>query len=415
VQLKEQINTGLTGLFDHPFRTFLTMLGIIFGVGAVIAMVSIGAGAEREALEELKKFGDSSIRVSSLEIQGERLAEALKKQTRGLSLSDVSYLLSSCQFIDLAVAEKIDEYGLYVLNHKPLVKIVGVGDGFMQASRFEIASGRFFSSAEQENAALVAVLGAGVASEVFGDVEPVGQTIQVERIRLKVIGVMQPQGSGSGKLAIKRRDHDRDVYLPLKTSLQRLEKWPVEDKDQYHEINSIWIEVKRGYDLLQARDIVRSMIRRRHSEIDDFEIQVPLEILQQSQKTQQLFNLVMALIAGISLLVGGIGIMNIMLASVNERTREIGVRRALGASKRDIVVQFLVEATLISILGGLIGIVAGVGISWLIAFYTGWTTAVPLSAVLLAFFVSISVGIIFGSFPAAKASGLDPVKALRYE
>ncbi len=415
MRFKEQISTGLTGLFDHPFRTFLTMLGIIFGVGAVIAMVSIGAGAEREALEELKKFGDASIRVSSLEIQGERLTEALKKQTRGLSLSDVAYLRSACQFIDLAVPEKIDEYGLYCLNHKPLVKIVGVGEGFLRASRFEVASGRFFSLPEQENAALVAVLGAGVASEVFGLVEPVGQTIQIERIRFKVIGVMQPQGSGSGKLAIKRRDHDRDVYLPLKASLQRLEKWPVEDKDQYHEINSIWIEVKNGYDLLQARDLVRSMIKRRHSEIDDFEIQVPLEILQQSQKTQQLFNLVMALIAGISLLVGGIGIMNIMLASVNERTREIGVRRAIGASKRDIVVQFLVEATLISILGGLIGIVAGVGISWVIAFYTGWKTAVPISAVLLAFFVSISVGIIFGSFPAAKASALDPVKALRYE
>ena len=157
------------------------------------------------------------------------------------------------------------------------------------------------------------------------------------------------------------------------------------------------------------------MLKRRHSEVDAFEIQVPLEILQQSQKTQNLFNLVMALIAGISLLVGGIGIMNIMLASVNERTREIGVRRALGASKRDIVVQFLVEASLISILGGIIGIFAGIGISWLISFYTGWTTAIPLSSVLIAFFVSISVGIIFGSFPAAKAATLDPVKALRYE
>lgn len=415
MRLAEQINTGFTGLLDHPFRTFLTMLGIIFGVGAVIAMVSIGAGAEREALEELKKFGDSSIRISSIEIQGERLTEALKKQARGLRMADVAYLASACPFIDLAVPEKIDEYGLYSLNSKPLVKIVGVGEGFLQASRFEVERGRFFTGAEQQNAALTAVLGAGVASEVFGGVEPVGQIIQIERIRMKVVGVLRQQGAGSGKLAIKRRDHDRDVYIPIRTSLQRLEKWPIEDKDLYHEINSVWVEVKQGYDLLAARDRIAAMLKRRHGEVDDFEIQVPLEILQQSQKTQNLFNLVMALIAGISLLVGGIGIMNIMLASVNERTREIGVRRALGASKLDIVVQFLVEATLISILGGIIGIFAGVGISWLISLYTGWTTAIPLSSVLIAFFVSISVGIIFGSFPAAKASSLDPVKALRYE
>ncbi len=415
MRLAEQINTGFTGLLDHPFRTFLTMLGIIFGVGAVIAMVSIGAGAEREALEELKKFGDSSIRVSSIEIQGERLAEALKKQARGLRMADVDFLASACPFIELAVPEKIDEYGFYSLNRKPLTKIVGVGAGFIDASRFEVERGRFFTDTEQENAALVTVLGAGVASEVFADVEPVGQIVQIERIRFKVVGVMRQQGSGSGKLAIKRRDHDRDVYIPVKTSMHRLERWPVEDKDLYHEINSIWIEVKEGFDLLAARDRISTMLRRRHSDVDDFEIQVPLEILQQSQKTQNLFNLVMALIAGISLLVGGIGIMNIMLASVNERTREIGVRRALGASKRDIVVQFLVEASLISFLGGVIGIFAGIGISWLISFYTGWTTAIPLSSVLIAFFVSITVGIVFGSFPAAKASALDPVKALRYE
>ncbi|NCB38824.1 MAG: FtsX-like permease family protein [Erysipelotrichia bacterium] len=415
MRLTEQIITGGTGLLDHPFRTFLTMLGIIFGVGAVIAMVSIGAGAEKEALEELKKFGDSSIRISSVEIQGERLSEALKKQARGLRMADVNSILSTCPFIDMAVPEKIDEYSFYSFNNKPLAKIIGVGEGFLPASRFEIDRGRFFSAFEQETAAQVAVLGAGIAAEVFGEVEAVGQVIQIERIRLKIIGVMKQQGSGSGKLAIKRRDHDRDVYIPIKTSLQRLEKWPVEDKDLYHEINSIWVEIKEGYDLLAARDRIAAILKRRHAEIDDFEIQVPLEILQQSQKTQNLFNLVMALIAGISLLVGGIGIMNIMLASVNERTREIGVRRALGASKRDIVIQFLVEATLISILGGLIGIFAGIGTSWLIALYTGWTTAVPLSSVLIAFFVSISVGIVFGSFPAAKASALDPVKALRYE
>ncbi|MGM0599631.1 MAG: ABC transporter permease [Candidatus Rifleibacteriota bacterium] len=415
MKLSEQIKTGAVGLFDHPFRTFLTMLGIIFGVGAVIAMVSIGAGAEREALEELKKFGDSSIRISAVEIQGERLAEALKKQAWGLSMDDAAYLASSCQFLRLVVPEKIDEYRLYAFNKKPLAKIIGVGKGFLEASRFEIEKGRFFSSAEMRDAAPVAVLGATIASETFAEVEPVGQIIQIGRIRFKVIGVMKEQGTGGGKLAIKRRDHDRDVYIPIKTSLERLEKWPIEGKEFYHQISSLWIEAGPEVDLLEARDIVMKELLRRHQGVNDLESQVPLEILQQSQKTQNLFNLVMALIAGISLLVGGIGIMNIMLASVNERTREIGVRRALGASKIDIVVQFLVEASLISVIGGVIGIIAGMALSYGISLYTGWVTVIPLSSVFIAFCVSISVGIIFGSFPAAKASQLDPVKALRYE
>ena len=415
MRLSEQIKTGAVGLFDHPFRTFLTMLGIIFGVGAVISMVSIGAGAEREALEELKKFGDSSIRISAVEIQGERLNDALKKQALGLSLNDADFLASSCQFLKLVAPERLDDFRVYCLNKKPLAKIAGVGNGFLEASRFEIAKGRFFNSEEMEQAALVAVLGAGIASETFAEVEPVGQFIQIERVRFRIVGVIKEQGKGGGKLAIKRRDHDRDVYIPVTASLQRLEKWPAEDKELYHQISSLWLEVKPGVDLLQARDLVMRILKRRHQEVEDLESQVPLEILQQSQKTQNLFNLVMALIAGISLLVGGIGIMNIMLASVNERTREIGVRRALGASKIDIVVQFLVEASLISVSGGVVGVFAGAMLSYVISLYTGWVTVIPVSSVFIAFFVSISVGIIFGSFPAAKASQLDPVKALRYE
>ncbi len=415
MQLTEQIRVGAIGLADHPFRTFLTMLGIIFGVAAVIAMVSIGAGAEREALEELKKFGINSIRVNSIEIEGERLREAAKKLARGLSLEDKKYLEEACPFLKYVVPEKIVEYRFYARNKKPLVKIVGIGKGFLKVSGFEVDKGRFFFDQEIQSADKVAVLGAGVARETFGTVNPIGRPIQIERIRFRVIGVMKPQGKGKGRLAIKRRDHDSDVYIPLRAAMERLEKWPIEDKKNYHQVTNFWIEVNEGVDLIKAKDTVKKILFRRHRNINDLEYQVPLEILQQSQKTQHLFNLVMALIAGISLLVGGIGIMNIMLASVNERTREVGVRRALGASKRDIIVQFLAEASLISVGGGITGIVLGVLLSIGISIYTGWTTVIPISAVLIAFFVSISVGIIFGSFPATKAANLDPVKALRYE
>ena len=415
MQLTEQIKIGALGLTDHPFRTFLTMLGIIFGVAAVIAMVSIGAGAEQEALNELKKFGANSIRVSAIEIEGERLTDAAKKLARGLSLNDIEFLKESCPFIKHIVPEKLDDFRLYCLNKKPLAKIVGIGNGFLEASRFELERGRFFTDEDFQLAAQKVVLGAGIASDVFGLINPIGMTVQIDRVRFKIIGVMKEQGKGKGKLAIKRRDHDRDVYIPLKASMQRLEKWPKEDKESYHQLNSLWIEVFDGTDLIRARDTVMKILNRRHRGVNDLESQVPLEILQQSQKTQNLFNLVMALIAGISLLVGGIGIMNIMLASVNERTREVGVRRALGASKMDIAVQFLVEAAMISFGGGVIGVIIGIALSFGISLYTGWMTVIPLSAVFIAFFVSLTVGIVFGSFPATKAAKLDPVKALRYE
>lgn len=411
----ELVRSGVQGLTDHLFRTFLTMLGIVFGVAAVISMVSIGAGAEREAIEELKRFGTDSIRVNSRVMEGEPLKEAIKLFARGLSRADAEFLRDNCDFIKLAVPEKMTDAKLYVLGKKPMAKVTGVGEGFLEASRFEVDRGRFFDAEEIRRSALVAVLGHGIAREVFGDNEVVGEIIQIGRHRFRVIGVMKEQGQGTGKLAIKSRDHDMDVYVPVSTAIYRLPKGDAQDRDLYHEITAIWITVHENVDILSARDAIVKILRRRHRGIDDFETLVPLEILRQSQQTQQLFNLVMALIAGISLLVGGIGIMNIMLASVNERTREIGVRRAMGASKRDIVAQFLSEATMISLAGGVAGIFTGTVLSLVISSYTGWTTVIPISSVFLAFFVSVSVGIIFGAFPAFKAAELDPVTALRYE
>ncbi|MBI3039087.1 ABC transporter permease [bacterium] len=415
MRLSEQFKTGFQGLGDHPFRTFLTTLGIIFGVAAVIAMVSIGAGAQQEAMEELRRFGTRMIRVEGKPIEGERLKNAVKKLARGLSVDDVDYLKKECPSIEFAAGEQIFKEQLYCLGQKPLATIVGVGDDFLAVSRFEVADGRFIDSFDLKFAKPVVVLGSSIAKEVFGEVNPLDQIVQIGRVRFRVVGVMAEQAKGKGKLAIKSRDHDRDVYLPLNTAKKRLFKWPVEDKDLYHDITGLWLSVKEGIDLLAARDVIMKILKRRHRGVDDVESLVPLEILQQSQKTQELFNWVMAAIAGLSLLVGGIGIMNIMLANVNERTREIGVRRALGASRQDIVVQFLVEAVLISLLGGCLGILVGMGLSHGISFSTGWTTVIPKSTILLAFFISSAVGVVFGSFPAMKASRLDPVTALRYE
>jgi putative ABC transport system permease protein len=415
MRIREQIDSGILGLLDHPFRSFLTTLGIIFGTAAVIAMVSIGAGAEREAIEELKRFGINSIRVNRRILDGEELRDANKKLARGLSLEDCAYLRESFPFLESVVPEKIVEERPYFFGQKPSANIVGVGSGFIEASRLEIASGRFIDEEDHRVCGAVVVLGNGVAHDLFGDSVPLGAAIQIGRVRFRIIGVMKGAAQGKGKLAIKSRDHDRDIYIPISASLERVFKREEEDRDTYHRVTGIWLTVQDGYDLLKARDTTARALKRRHRGIEDFETMVPLEILQQSQKTQRLFNLVMALIAAISLVVGGIGIMNIMLAGVNERTREIGVRRAIGASQRDIAVQFLTEAVIISLSGGVMGILLGVGLSYGIAAWTGWTTVIPLHSVLLAFGVSAFVGVIFGFFPAVKAARLDPVTALRYE
>jgi putative ABC transport system permease protein len=415
MKLTEQLRTGFWGLYDHPFRTFLTTLGIIFGVAAVIAMVSIGAGAEREALEELKRFGTNSIRITAKPVEGERLKDAVKKLARGLCRADAAYLREVCPFLERVVPEKVTEERLYCMGKKPNATVVGVDDGFLEASRLEIEHGRFITPAEHSQAQAVAVLGHGIARDLCGSGTALGIAVQIGKTRFRVIGVMREQAKGKGRLAIKSRDHDLDVYIPLRTTLERFFKWPVEDREVYHQVSGFWITAREDTDLLGVKNAVMNIIKRRHREVEDIEALVPLEILQQSQKTQNLFNMVMAFIAALSLLVGGIGIMNIMLATVHERTREIGVRRALGASQRDIVVQFLTEATLISVWGGLLGIVVGVALSLGISASTGWTTVIPPSSVVLAFGVSVAVGIIFGLFPAMKAARLDPVTALRYE
>ncbi|MFZ2959546.1 MAG: FtsX-like permease family protein [Candidatus Ozemobacteraceae bacterium] len=201
--------------------------------------------------------------------------------------------------------------------------------------------------------------------------------MQIGRVRFRVVGVMRGGSKSSGKLAIKSRDHDRDVYIPLTTARERLFKWPLEDRERYHELSALWLNVREGTDLSDARDVIMRFLKRRRRDLDDVEALVPLGILQQSQKRLELFNLVMACIAGLSLLVGGIGIMNIMLASVSEPTREIGGRRALGATRVDITGQFLAESALISICGGVFVIGVGIALAWGISLSTVWTTVIP--------------------------------------
>jgi putative ABC transport system permease protein len=276
-----------------------------------------------------------------------------------------------------------------------------------------MASGRFFDEAENKSSAPVAVIGEGAAATLFGADDPVGRYLKVNEQWLQVIGVAGPQLTVQTDVAgLPAQDRNNLVYVPLNSSIFRLEDGQSSRKD---EIDGIYLQMKSSNDVPEAAALVRGILDVAHRGAGDFTIISPAELLAEQRRTQRIFEMVMVAIASISLLVGGIGIMNIMLASVLERTREIGVRRAIGARQRDVVRQFLIETTIISLTGGVAGIILGVALSQLIGVLAGWSTIVTTSSIVLAFGVSVAIGIVFGLYPAVRASRLDPVKALHYE
>jgi putative ABC transport system permease protein len=276
-----------------------------------------------------------------------------------------------------------------------------------------MASGRFFDESETASAAPVAVIGEAAASTLFGADDPVGKYLKVNEQWLQVIGVAGPQLTVQSDVAgLPAQDRNNLVYVPLYSSIFRLEDGQSSRKD---EIDGIYMQMKSSADVPAAAALVRGILDVAHRGAGDFTIVSPAELLAEQRRTQRIFEMVMVAIASISLLVGGIGIMNIMLASVLERTREIGVRRAIGARQRDVVRQFLIETTIISLTGGVAGIILGVALSQLIGVLAGWSTIVTTSSIVLAFGVSVAIGIVFGLYPAVRASRLDPVKALHYE
>jgi putative ABC transport system permease protein len=291
--------------------------------------------------------------------------------------------------------------------------LYGVDPGYQGISNLKVLVGRFYDEEENERGASVCVLGEGAKTNLFGPQEAVGQYVKVHEQWLQVIGVAGPQISTQNAIGgLPAQDRNNLIYVPLYCPILRMADANSRLKD---EIDGIYIQLARGVDSFDASRVVRGILEASHRGMDDYSVIVPAELLAEQKRTQRIFDMVMVAIASISLLVGGIGIMNIMLASILERTREIGVRRAIGARRKDIIRQFMIEATLISFVGGILGIAFGFGMSRLIAMLAGWSTIVTASSIWLAFLVSVSVGLIFGSYPAVKAAKLDPVEAIRYE
>jgi len=415
MDLRETFALSIGGLSSHKLRTLLTMLGIIFGVAAVIAMLSIGEGAKQEALEQIRQMGIHNIIVQHWNKEADSEGSGTnteKNLSNGLSTLDAAAIARICPLAQVVAPQREVKVKAQATGHAFQSMAVGTIPEYFSVLDARLNSGVFFTKEDVEQARRVCVLGSDAKRALFYFDNPLGAQVKMQNQWFTVIGVLEDKGAAGGKIGgvLEVRNTDEDIYIPLTTVLQRFKWEPGEP-----ELTQITIKVGNPEQLQEASDIIRNILKRRHRGVDDFKIAIPEELMRQSQRTQQIFNIVMGCIAGISLVVGGIGIMNIMLASVLERTREIGIRRALGARRRDILSQFLIEAVLVSLLGGLIGVILGYSMTKVITLYAHWKTIVEMWTILLSFGVAAAVGIGFGLYPARQAALLNPIDALRYE
>jgi putative ABC transport system permease protein len=412
--LLPDLGQGMQNLLAHKLRSLLTMLGIIFGVAAVVSMMSIGAGAEQQVMAFIEDLGVHNLIVEAKEAANSQAMQKVRKLSQGLTLEEFRALKANVAGIVAATPRKrTTPTKVLPKPQREMPVVYGIEPGYRSIAGLRIVRGRFFDKEENEQAAAVCVLGTAARSNLFGSADPIGQMVKVNEQWFRVIGELGPQISVEGAVpGLSSQDRNNMIYVPLSAALLRLEDAYSYLKD---EIDGIYLQLSPSTDSLATAELVRGLLSASHRGADDFSLVVPAELLEQQRRTQRVFEMVMVALASISLLVGGIGIMNIMLASVLERTREIGVRRAVGARQRDIVRQFLLETIMISFVGGAIGLLFGFTMSRLIAFFAGWSTIVTASSIVLAFLVSVSVGLIFGVYPALKAARLDPVEALHYE
>ncbi len=411
MQYSESLRIGIKSIWVHKLRSLLTTLGVIFGVAAVISMLSIGEGAKRAAIEQIKLLGTNNIRVNYLKLTGEQAEEAEKKLAMGLTYRDGQLIRANLPTVKGVTPLHFVEIEVLFGNKESSGRVIGTDEAYEWVTNFHPQEGRFITLLDVREAKRVCVIGDEVRAELFGYRNPIGRRIKIGDTWFTVVGVMEAKTVKEGKASvIKLRNINKDIYIPITTALKRFT-----DEERPNAIEEIAIQVQSEEHVLPTSEVVKRLLARTHNGVNDYEIIIPAELLAQSQKTQRVFNIVMGSIAAISLLVGGIGIMNIMLASVTERTKEIGTRRALGATERDIMGQFLNETVLISITGGTIGIMLGVIMAKLINLYAGWDTVIALYSVMLSFGISALVGIVFGLYPARKAAKMDPIAALRFE
>jgi putative ABC transport system permease protein len=408
------IGRSLDNLLLHKLRTLLTMLGMIFGVAAVLAMLSIGAGAQQQVMAFIEGLGVRNLIVEARETTEWQAFQKVRQQSPGLTFHDVRAIEATVPGLDtMSPRKRFSPTQVFPKPQAELPVVYGVEPGYQQIAGLRLSAGRFFTADEAAHAGPVCVLGEAARVRLFGLTEPLGRFVKMNQQWFRVIGVAGPQAAAQSDIAgVPGQDRNNLIYVPTASAMLRLEDTYSQFRD---EIDGLYIRLKPDADVTAAAATVRGILSASHRDADDYSLIVPAELLAEQQRTKRIFDIVMVALASISLLVGGIGIMNIMLASVLERTPEIGLRRAIGARQTDIVRQFVIETTLIAVGGGTLGLMLGVAMSRLIASFAGWSTIVTGGSLLLAFSVSVLIGLIFGVYPATKAARLDPVQALHYE
>jgi putative ABC transport system permease protein len=449
------IEIAVESIISNKLKSMLTALGIIFGVAAVIAMLAIGKGAKQEIMEQMKMVGVNNILINPIiEDQSSSNSEDTEKQTkkfsRGLNMLDVAAIKETLPSVK-RISPEISFNSVAMMNGvKYTAKLVGVSNDYFYLYNLPLVSGAFFNQYQEENGIQVCIIGANIRAKFFSKIDPIGQYIKFNGIWLKVIGVLQKTNVSLTGFEEKGVNvYNDNIYIPIQTMLLRYQNRALvntklvseassnvnimggpggmmrvvvsssdastNSETNYNQLDRIVVQVSETEQLNPTTEILSRMLTRRHTGVKDFEITVPELLLKQQERTKDIFNIVLGVIASISLLVGGIGIMNIMYASVMERIKEIGTRMAIGAKKMDIVVQFLSEAVLISVSGGFIGIFFGVIMAKLIEQIAGIMTIVSFFSIFIAFGVSAAVGVVFGYQPAKRASEKDPIESLRYE
>ncbi len=422
-RLKRILRLGIKSLWLHKLRSVLTVLGIVFGVCSVISMLAIGEGASYEAQEQIKQLGSQNIIVKSVKPPQDESASAEQSFAieYGLTYKDAERMAYTIPSVQVIVPMRAIRRDIRYNTRRVDGQVIGTVPWYPEIAKSRVQAGRFINAVEMQSAKNVCVLGAGIADKLFSYENPLGNAIKVGGDYYRVVGIMQEKSTvnpgNGGNTTVENLNYE--VFIPLTAAKARFGELLVRRTSGTMEfervqLHQIIVKVDQLEQVTETAAILQTMLSLFHKK-QDYELVVPLELLRQAERTKQIFNIVLGSIAAISLLVGGIGIMNIMLASVTERTREIGIRRALGAKKRDIITQFLTETVILSGSGGMIGIVIGVTIPFLITRFAHMATIVTLWALLLAFCISAAVGVIFGLYPAYRAANMDPIEALRHE
>ncbi len=412
MQFEENIRLAISGLIDHKFRSFLTMLGIIFGVASVITMLSIGEGAKREAIAKYQDLGVNNIIIREKKMTDKELEEVRAKFSQGMSLQDAAVIREIVPGISKVAAQAELNSDVKFADKSVQSTVIGVSPEYLEMMNYKVDKGDLISQMQYDNRLRICVIGKGVANAFFRGEEPIGKMIKIEDQWLEVVGVLASKTLFTetvGELAA--RDLNTDIFVPLSTFLSRFPRESVLTS----EIQQITVQVDNSEHLLEASTLIDAIVKRHHFNNQDYGIVIPFELLKQEEKEREIYNFLLGAIAAISLLVGGIGIMNIMLATVMERTREIGIRRSIGGKKSDIMHQFVTEAVVISVTGGIIGVLLGVTLSLTVNLFTDVSTYIRAYSIVIAFAFSVIVGIAFGYLPAKNAANLKPVDSIRYE